>query len=127
MALYSMNSLAKEIVWTEYLEATLLDYGGWAAFSGVPKGKNWGAALWHSAVSREGWLQVHATSYDNPFIADAAIDRIRLHTSERFFNQEYLAEIVDDAGGVFRGVVKAATAVKQDKPIDGHSYIVGVG
>lgn len=31
-------SLMREAVWTEYLEGTLLDHQGWAAFSGVPKG-----------------------------------------------------------------------------------------
>ena len=41
-------SLMQEIVWTEYVQGTLLDYGGWAAFSGVPKGNNWAAQLWRA-------------------------------------------------------------------------------
>ena len=59
-------SLMQEIVWTEYVQATLLDYGGWAAFSGVPKGRNWAAQLWQASPERDDWFQLHATSYDNP-------------------------------------------------------------
>lgn len=111
-------SLMPEIVWTEYLEGTLLDHGGWAAFSGVPKGNNWASNLWRKAATRTNWLQVHATSYDNPFIERANIDAIRTdgNTSERFFRQEYLAEIIDDAGGVFRRIRECAVS----EPLQGH-------
>jgi hypothetical protein len=118
-------SLMGEAVWTEYLEATLLDHGGWAAFVGVPKGNNWAANLWRAAGTREGWLQLHATSYDNPFIPAERIDAVKANAPERFFNQEYLAQIVDDAGMVFRRVADAATATEQ-KPEAGHQYVVGV-
>ncbi len=119
-------SLMPPVVWNEYLEATLLDYEGWAAFGGVPKGRNWAAFLWQNAANRDGWLQIHATSYENKFINPDAIDRIKLNTPERFFEQEYLAEIVDDAGGVFRGVMQAATAEPQARAIEGHEYVFGV-
>ena len=119
-------SLMQSIVWEEYLEATLLDYEGWAAFGGVPKGNNWAAMLWQHAADRDGWLQVHATTYENPYINPAAIDRIKANTPERFFQQEYMAEIIDDAGGVFRGVMAAATAEEQSAPIEGHEYVFGV-
>ncbi len=118
-------SLLPEIVWTEYLEATLLDYGGWVAFGGVPKGNNWAAQLWRQAAGREGWLQVHATTYDNPFIDRAAIDEIREHTPARFFDQEYLAEIVDDAGSVFRNV-RVCVAEGPETPAGDRHYVMGV-
>ena len=119
-------SLMQELVWTEYLEGTLLDHNGWAAFAGVPKGENWAANLWRSALSRNDWLQVHATSYDNPFIDNAALDEVKANTTEYLFNQEYLAQIVDDAGSVFRNVVGCVTATSQDEPIDSHQYVMGV-
>lgn len=119
-------SLMQEAVWVEYLEATLLDYGGWVAFGGVPKGNNWAAALWRNAATRPGWLQIHATSYDNPFISKRRIDEIKANTAERFFAQEYLANIVDDAGGVFRRVMAAAVLEPQDAPTPGHQYVMGV-
>lgn len=117
-------SLMQEIVWTEYLEATLLDFGGWVAFAGVPKGRNWAANLWQAAGHREGWKQIHATTYDNPFIDNKAIDEIKANLSERFFQQEYLAQIVDDAG-VFRNVKACVGATTQTKAKDS-DYVLGV-
>lgn len=121
-------SLMKQTVWTEYIEATLLDHKGWAAFSGVPKGHNWAANLWHSAKDRSDWLQIHATTYDNPYIDPAEIDKIRYesNTPELFFNQEYLAQIIDDAGMVFRCIMDAVGATPQEEAIDGHEYVIGV-
>lgn len=87
-------SLMPEIVWTEYVQATLLDYGGWAAFGGVPKGYNWAARLWESAAERDGWCQIHATSYDNPFMSRTRLDTIRTETTDSLFRQEYLADIL---------------------------------
>lgn len=120
-------TLMQPRVWSEYLEATLLDYGGWAAFTGVPKGNNWGANLWREAKDREGWLQVHATTYENPHINKAALDEMRAHVSERYFRQEILAEIVDDAGMVFHHVMQAVRPdAWKEAPEPGREYIVGV-
>lgn len=86
-------SLMDEQVWTEYVDATLLDYGGWALFLGVPKGENWAARLWREAHYREGWVAIRQTTYDNPRIDKAAIDARRAKVPEWLFRQEYLAEI----------------------------------
>jgi phage FluMu gp28-like protein len=40
--------------------------------------------------------------------------------------QEILAEVIDDAGAVFRRVAEMATATLQESPIGGHVYVVGV-
>ena len=119
-------ALMSEVVWAEYIQATLLDYGGWASFSGVPKGHNWAANLWRNSANLDGWLQIHATSYDNPFIESERIDKIRGETSEMIFEQEYMAEIKDLAGGVFRRINEASTAQEQLKFIEDHQYIAGV-
>lgn len=121
-------SLMPENVWTEYIQATLLDYGGWAAFGGVPKGMNWAAALWRSAADRPGWLQVHATSYENPTIPAGAIDAIKgdPNTPGFFFRQEYMAEVISAEGQVFRFVTEAATLDPLDAPKPGAHYVCGV-
>ena len=119
-------SLMQEPVWTEYLEATLLDYDGWAAFSGVPKGNNWAANLWRGSADWPGWLQVHATTYDNPFIDKDAIDEIKATSSDLIFRQEYMAEIVSDAGILFRRVADAAMATAHDEAKEGSVYVAGV-
>ena len=96
-------TLMREAVWTEYLEATLLDYDGWAMFIGVPKGNNWGARLWRQAAGRDGWTAYHFTSYDNPRLKAEKIAEIEANTASGIFQQEYLAQILDD-GALFRGV-----------------------
>ena len=40
--------------------------------------------------------------------------------------RKYLAEFIDDAGGVFRGVMAAATAAAQDGAQKAHNYTMGV-
>lgn len=123
-------SLMAEIVWTEYVEAALVDYAGWALFIGVPKGKNWAATLWHQAKFREGWLSCRFTSYDNPHNARGKrlerLNEIREHTADRMFRQEYLAEIIEDQGAVFRNVAEAATAPLNVKPLASERYVIGL-
>jgi hypothetical protein len=119
-------SLMQESTWSECIAPSLLDLGGWALFLGVPKGRNWAARLWEQAQTRPGWRAWRFTTYDNPLLSKAAIDEIRAHTPERLFSQEYLAEITDDAGLVFRRVTEAATAQTQDAALPGHSYVLGV-
>ena len=120
-------SLMQEIVWTEYVQATLLDYDGWAAFSGVPKGPNWAAGLWRMAKDTPGWLQIHATSYENEKIKKSSIDKIKASgIPEWLFNQEYMAQIVSGEGAVFRNVLACATSAWLEKPLEGHQYTAGV-
>ncbi|MBI3942953.1 MAG: hypothetical protein HY326_08065 [Chloroflexi bacterium] len=119
-------SLMSPSVWEEFIEATLLDYGGWAFFAGVPKGKNWAARLFTQAGEREGWIARRYTTYDNPHLNKARIDEVRDHTPEAIFMQEYLAAVLDDAGAVFRRVIEAATALEQEQALPGHEYVLGV-
>lgn len=119
-------SLMQEIVWTEYLEATLLDYHGWVAFGGVPKGLNWASQLWMKAEQRPEWIQVRATTYDNPFLKAADIDAIKTYLPTRYFEQEYLAQIVAD-GAFFQGVEQAATITAHDAPEQHKGHYICAG
>jgi len=62
----------------------------------------------------------------NPYIDLAEIEAARKMLPERIFSQEYLAEFIDDAGGVFRRVMDAATAREHNAAEDGRQYIAGV-
>jgi len=119
-------SLMREVVWSEYIEATLLDYKGWVAFFGIPKGNNWAAKIWRGAKNWEGWQQLHATSYDNPFIDPVDIDKIKEKRAQSIFNQEYLAKIVSGEGMVFRNVTECAKSEWLDKPEEGRQYVGSV-
>jgi hypothetical protein len=119
-------SLMPEAVWTEFVAASLLDYGGWALFTGVPKGLNWASRLWMAAKARPGWKAWQCSSYDNPTLNKEAIDELAAGLPERLRRQEIHAEVIDDSGAVFRGVAELATATEQSAPIAGHVYVGGV-
>jgi hypothetical protein len=121
-------TLMQEIVWNEYLRATLLDYGGWVSFSGVPKGMNWASKIWHNAADLNGWMQLHATSYENPTINKRLIDEIKETETQRIFEQEYLAKIIAGEGAVFRNIYACMKAPLDVKPEDhaGHEIVSGV-
>lgn len=97
-------SLWAEVIWTEYLQATLLDYEGWILFIGVPKGNNWATKLWRMAAVNDNWKQYHFTSYDNPGMSRNRLEEIKSEAPSAIFDQEYLAKIRDDGGVVFRNV-----------------------
>ena len=119
-------SLMAPNVWSEFIAATLLDYGGWALFLGVPKGLNWASRLWMTAKTRVGWKAWAFSSYTNPTLKEAAIDELAAGLPERLVKQEIWAQVVDDSGAVFRKVAEMATSTLQERPIEGHVYVVGV-
>lgn len=117
----------QEAAWTEALRPTLADRQGKAMFISTPKGRNWFWRLWQQGQGGDPeWKAWRFTSYDNPYILNSEIDAARRTLPERIFAQEFLAEFVDDAGGVFRHVMEAATATAQGAAVDGHAYVIGV-
>ena len=118
----------KEAAWTEALRPALSDRQGKALFISTPKGRNWFWRHWtRGNDSTEGeWQSWQFPTSANPFIPAEEIEAARRSLPERIFRQEYLAEFIDDAGGVFRGVMDAATAEHQDKGLPDHEYIFGI-
>jgi hypothetical protein len=119
--------------WEESLQPTLLDAGGDAIIGGVPKGRTWfqGAYLRGQDPAATDWASWQFSTFDNPTLPAKilAAERLRYERGEipdRIWRQEYLAEFLDDSGMVFRRVADAATAVWQDAPVPGHSYVFGV-
>jgi hypothetical protein len=115
-----------EEAWTEALRPALSDRLGRALFISTPKGRNW---FWRAFLrGQEGgeWRSWQFPTATNPYIAHTEIEAARLSLPERIFRQEYLAEFIDDAGGVFRRVVEAATATQQEQAEAGHRYAMGV-
>jgi hypothetical protein len=62
----------------------------------------------------------------NPHIDPSEIEAARRMLPERIFAQEYLAEFLEDAGGVFRNVPACATAIAQERGARDRAYAVGV-
>jgi hypothetical protein len=115
-------------VWPEIVRPMLLDRRGEALFLSTPFGRNHFWELYKIGLDPEEdeWASFHFRSHDNPLISRdelAAIERI---TPPRVWRAEYLAEFIDDAGQVFRGIREAATAPLDAQPVPGRRYVAGV-
>lgn len=118
----------REEAWTEALRPALSDRLGQAMFISTPKGRNWYWRLWQRCQdpAQSEWRGWQLPTTDNPYILPSEVEAARQSLPERIFQQEYLAEFLDDAGGVFRNVLAAATATPQAAAVPGHQYVVGV-
>jgi hypothetical protein len=121
-------AFVREEAWSEVLRPSLSDRQGRALFISTPKGHNWFWRHWLRGNDEQqtDWESWQFTTADNPYMDPAEIEAARANLPERIFSQEYLAEFRDDAGGVFRGVVAAATATEQAQAIASHGYVFGV-
>lgn len=130
-----------ERAWYEVLRPIISDTGGWALLMGTPKGRNYFWKEWNEAIDdpdSDCWqiptLGVRITEkgleraphpLENPdFPFSEAVDMFN-RLPQRVFEQEFMAEFVEDAGGVFRRVTQAATARERNTPEPGHSYVFG--
>jgi len=118
----------QEAAWTEAIRPALSDRLGSALFISTPKGRNW---FWRMFIQGQDKHDNEIMSWcfptsSNPYIDLAEIEAARKMLPERIFSQEYLAEFIDDAGGVFRRVMDAATAREHNAAEDGRQYIAGV-
>ena len=114
--------------WQYVLRPTLVDYKGDAYFLSTPRGHDgfWQMFQWGKDPLRPEWASWQMPSSVNPRIAQSELDAMRDTMPERVFRQEILAEFLEDGGGVFRGVRKAATAELQARAALGHGYIFGL-
>jgi hypothetical protein len=128
--------------WYEVLRPMLLDTGGPGWFLFTPKGRNWVWREHENARDRDdsmawqvptlgvavenGQLVRRPHPLENPHIAFEEIEQLWRTTPDRIFEQEILAAFIEDSGGVFRGVMDAATADHQDQSTPEHEYIFGI-
>lgn len=117
--------------WQEAIRPTLTDFQGGAWFLSTPKGRNFFWALTQLPGSDQEWQHHHAPTTANPHMDPAEIESARRNLPERIFAQEYLAQFLEDGGGVFRRVTAAVdTALATDPGSrdvgDGRAYVIGV-
>lgn len=117
-----------ERAWTEGIRATLTDLKGDAWFLSTPKGRNFFWRIYERGKDPEQpqWMSWQMPTSVNPYIDDAEIEAAKGELPDSVFRQEYLAEFLEDGGGVFRRVRANATAKRQERPQDGHEYVMGV-
>ena len=114
--------------WSEVIRPMLLESQGGALFLSTPFGRNWFWRIFQQGrdPALTDWCSFHFSSWDKPIIPDSELEAVRQTTPERVWREEYLAEFLDDAGQVFRGIHDAATAPENATPQPGHRYIMGV-
>lgn len=114
--------------WQYVLRPTLVDYSGDAYFLSTPKGRGgfWQMWQWGQDPHMPEWASWQMPSNVNPRLKQSELDAMRDTMPERVYQQEILATFLEDGGGVFRGVRKAATAEPQDSNHLGHTYVFGV-
>ena len=112
--------------WTEAIRPALSDRLGKALFISTPKGRNWFWENYQRGINgEEGWQSWTFPTVNNPYIEASEVEAARRDLPEIIYRQEYLAEFVDDQGGVFRRVQEAAVLDPQE-PQAGRQYVAGV-
>lgn len=93
-----------QYAWEHALRPTLTDSEHSRMIAiGTPKGRGWFYRLWERGNSPdwEEYESFQAPTAQNPFINADDVAEARQTIPDRVFRQEYLAEFIDDAGGVF--------------------------
>jgi len=111
--------------WTQELRPALSDRDGEAMFISTPDGRGWFYDRWQRGQSPDhpDWASWRWPSYANPHVDDAEIDSAKEDVPDRIFKQEYLAEFIDETGGVFEGLdhnLFTADYSLPLQPIDAH-------
>lgn len=125
LAVLDECAFMQEAAWVEALRPALSDKRGGALFISTPKGHNWFWRVYQRGQNDPDWRAWRFPTGSNPHIAKSEIEAARRDMPERVYLQEYEAQFLDDAGGVFRKVMEAATATEQE-PQREHEYIMGV-
>lgn len=127
LAVFDEHAFTKPEAWTEAVRPALSDKLGRALFISTPRGRNHFWELYQRGVRGEdGYQSFYFPTAANPTIHASEIEAARHELPEIIFRQEYLAEFIDDSGGVFRRVQDAARLQAIDAPLPDHQYIGGV-
>lgn len=128
-----------ERAWYDVIRPMLSDTNGWAFIMGTPRGRNW---FYREHVGAQGdsisfqapTLGVRVTSHglerkphelENPTFPFGEAVKLQKMLPQRVFEQEFLAEFVEQSGSVFRRVREAATEQAQE-PVPGRTYVFGI-
>ncbi|HEY0072991.1 MAG TPA: hypothetical protein VGB77_02740, partial [Abditibacteriaceae bacterium] len=115
--------------WRAVIRPTLTDYKGDAYLFSTPRGMNffWECFQRGQDELQPDWNSWQMPTVSNPFIDPSEVEAARLELPERVYRQEYLAEFIEDAGGVFRGIdrVILCGVTENEAPQPGKSYSAG--
>lgn len=116
-------SMVPERAWKKEMRPTLSDTMGRMLGISTPSGRNWFYDYFKRGQSDDpeyddvaSW---QASTYDNPHVPNSEVDAAKRELPERIFRQEYLAEFIDDSGGVFERV--------RERIVDDYDWRAAVG
>lgn len=114
--------------WSASIRPTLTDLKGDAWFLSTPKGRNGFWQLYQFGLDSQepDWACWQMPTVTNPYIDPDEIEAARKMLPERIYAQEYLAEFLEDGGGVFRRIMEAAVAEPLSKGEHNKRYIYGI-
>lgn len=108
-------------LWDEVLSATVLVKGKKVIFISTPKGKNHFYKMFLMQNYDNRYKSFKYTSYDNPLIDPNDLNERRNSLPKHIFEQEYLAEFLDNASGLFTNIKES---IKE--PSKGEKYYGGL-
>lgn len=93
-----------ENAWNAVIRPTLTDYKGGADFFSTPKGLNYFYTLFGRGQdqTQTDWAAFQMPTVTNPFIDPAEVEAARTELPSAIFEQEYLAQFIQNEGAVFR-------------------------
>jgi len=116
--------LKKDALWDNTLQPMTRGKQNKTRFIGTPKGGRGGFKNLCSRIDPD-WESYHFTAYDSPYWDKVELEKIKKNVPEMVWKQEYLAEFLEDAGTVFRGISKCFTDKRIDEAEEGRRYAMG--
>ena len=126
LAVFDEAAYIKPDAWAHAVRPTLTDRHGKAIFFSTPRGRNYFWEIYQKGIAKQdGWESWRFSTFDNPLMDPKEITAAKELLPEIIYRQEYLAEFIDDAGGVFRRVQEAA-CLWESEPQKNRNYVAGV-
>jgi hypothetical protein len=108
------------------IEPILRANGGWAWFIGTPKGKNHFYTMYLRGLEgHHQWKSYLLKASTSGIIPLDELAESKKSMAQADYNQEWECDFLEGQGAVFRNVRAACTA-KEELPIAGHVYVMGV-
>lgn len=123
------DALRDPKMWTDAIRPALSDKNGHALIIGTPKGRNQFFHLFARGEDEQypEWEQFHAPSSANPYMPKSEIETARNEVPDDTFQQEYAAQFLEEAAGVFKGIDRCIKGLldPEYQRVKGHFYVVG--
>lgn len=117
------------LLWQRVLRPMLSDRQGKALLISTPNGTvNWFHSVFLRGmdVAEADWQSFRFRTVDSPYITPKEVEDAKSDLPELIYRQEFLAEFVSDAGGVFHGVEAVSVLEPTAGPDPDRIYYCGI-